>query len=161
MQPNASELNKFGWFTFKPFIILSILEEIDQGDILLYLDVNDKPLYGIKSYLEKFFVENNAIDILVILGNYHNINLLSKFHRSNLSNELLLSSLFNFQPEAGVIAIKNSPKAISKAIKCINGSLKNENGFDTEIEEFGKCFQTDDFIEGTTAFLEKRKPKYN
>ena len=57
--------------------------------------------------------------------------------------------------------IKNSPRAISKAIKCINASLKNENGFDTEIEEFGKCFQTDDFIEGTTAFLEKRKPKYN
>ena len=39
--------------------------------------------------------------------------------------------------------------------------LKNERGFETEIEEFGKCFQTDDFVEGTTAFLEKRKPKYN
>ena len=57
--------------------------------------------------------------------------------------------------------IKNSPRAISKAIKCINASLKNESGYETEIEEFGKCFQTDDFIEGTTAFLEKRKPKYN
>ena len=57
--------------------------------------------------------------------------------------------------------IKNSPRAISKAIKCINASLKNERGFETEIEEFGKCFQTDDFVEGTTAFLEKRKPKYN
>ena len=57
--------------------------------------------------------------------------------------------------------IKNSPRAISKAIKCINASLKNESGFETEIEEFGKCFQTDDFVEGTTAFLEKRKPKYN
>ena len=57
--------------------------------------------------------------------------------------------------------IKNSPRAISRAIKCINASLKNESGFETEIEEFGKCFQTDDFIEGTTAFLEKRKPKYN
>ena len=113
LQPNASEDNKYGWFTFKPFMILSILEEIDQGDILLYLDVNDKPLYGIKSYLEKFFVENNAIDILGIMGNYPNINFLSRFHRSNLSNELLLSSLFNFQPEAGVISVKNSPKAKS------------------------------------------------
>ena len=34
---------------FKPFMILSILQQIDQGDILLYLDVNDKPLCGIKS----------------------------------------------------------------------------------------------------------------
>ena len=34
--------------------------EIDQGDILLYLDVNDKPLYGIESYLERFFVEEES-----------------------------------------------------------------------------------------------------
>ena len=31
LQPNASEENKFGWFAFKPFMILSILEEIDQS----------------------------------------------------------------------------------------------------------------------------------
>ena len=107
-QPNASEKNKFGWFTFKPFMILSILEQIDDGDILLYLDVNDKPLYGIKNYLKNIFFDNKEIDILGILGNYPNSRFLSKFHRSNFSNELLFSSLFNFQPEAGVLSIKNS-----------------------------------------------------
>jgi enoyl-CoA hydratase len=46
---------------------------------------------------------------------------------------------------------------ISKAIKSINANYKDgENGFETEIKSFGKCFGTVDFKEGTAAF-EKRK----
>jgi enoyl-CoA hydratase len=57
---------------------------------------------------------------------------------------------------------KNSPCAITAAIKSINaGYLNFQNGFDAEINEFGNCFQTQDFIEGTTAFIEKRKPNFN
>ena len=57
--------------------------------------------------------------------------------------------------------IKNSPVAISEAIKAINANFKEGvNGFETEIEGFGKCFGTADFKEGTTAFLEKRKPEF-
>ena len=112
-QPHANEENKFGWFTFKPFMILSILEEIDDDDILLYLDVNDKPLYGIKGYLRKFFLHNKEINILGVLSNYPNSRFLSRFHRSNFSTELIFASLFNSQPEAGVISIKNSSKARS------------------------------------------------
>jgi len=29
-----------------------------------------------------------------------------------------------------------------------------------KIEEFGNCFGTDDFAEGTSAFLEKRKANF-
>ena len=54
--------------------------------------------------------------------------------------------------------IKNAPIAISKAIKAINANYKDgKNGYEVEIKSFGKCFGTKDFIEGTTAFLEKRK----
>jgi enoyl-CoA hydratase len=54
--------------------------------------------------------------------------------------------------------IKNSPVAISQAIKAVNANFKDgENGFQTEIKAFGKCFGTEDFKEGTAAFLEKRK----
>ena len=54
--------------------------------------------------------------------------------------------------------LKNSPSAISKAIKSVNTNFKEgKNGYKTEIKSFGKCFGTEDFKEGTTAFLEKRK----
>ena len=67
-------------------------------------------------------------------------------------------------PMAEKIASKikrNSPKAISKAIKAVNaGFTDGINGFDVEISEFGSCFETPEFIEGTTAFMEKRKANF-
>lgn len=57
--------------------------------------------------------------------------------------------------------IQNSPVAISKAIKAINaGFIPGENGFEVEIRSFGECFGTEDFKEGTSAFLEKRKADF-
>ena len=55
----------------------------------------------------------------------------------------------------------NSPVAISAAIKAVNAHYTDGlNGFEVEISEFGKCFGTQDFEEGTSAFLEKRKSKF-
>jgi enoyl-CoA hydratase len=56
---------------------------------------------------------------------------------------------------------RNSSIAIAAAIRSINANFdKTKDGFETEIYEFGKSFGTDDFHEGTTAFLNKRKPKF-
>jgi enoyl-CoA hydratase len=33
-------------------------------------------------------------------------------------------------------------------------------GFEQEIEEFSKCFDTKDMKEGAEAFLQKRKPNF-
>jgi enoyl-CoA hydratase len=57
--------------------------------------------------------------------------------------------------------MKNSPVAIAKAIEAINANyISGVNGFDVEIKNFGDCFSTEDFKEGTTAFLEKRKAEF-
>lgn len=57
---------------------------------------------------------------------------------------------------------KNSPVAIGKAIEAVNGGFRYDvDGFKTEIEAFGYCFGTEDFKEGTTAFLEKRKADFS
>ena len=54
-----------------------------------------------------------------------------------------------------------SPKAITGIINAVNAYFtEGVDGFKVEVEEFGKCCETEDFLEGTTAFLEKRKANF-
>ena len=71
------------------------------------------------------------------------------------------SDLFSTYMTIATRIMKNSPVAIAKAIEAVNANyISGVNGFDVEIKNFGDCFSTDDFKEGTTAFLEKRKAEF-
>ncbi|CAH0192596.1 MULTISPECIES: enoyl-CoA hydratase/isomerase family protein [unclassified Pedobacter] len=56
---------------------------------------------------------------------------------------------------------QRAPLAVSAAIKSVIAAVNNSNGYAIEIEEFGKCFETADFKEGVTAFVEKRKANFS
>ncbi len=69
--------------------------------------------------------------------------------------------LLPFTEKMATKITRNSSTAIAAAIKAVNAnSTDGVNGFEIEIEAFGNCFGTKDFVEGTTAFLEKRKPNF-
>lgn len=54
-----------------------------------------------------------------------------------------------------------APMAITSVIRCVNAFYeKRADGNNIEINEFGNFFGSDDFIEGTRAFLEKRPPNF-
>jgi enoyl-CoA hydratase len=55
-----------------------------------------------------------------------------------------------------------APFAVAQVVQSVYAHFKSGiDGFDTEIELFGKCVATQDFVEGTDAFLGKRKANFH
>ncbi len=53
------------------------------------------------------------------------------------------------------------PLAVARSIQCVNANFdETVNGYDEEVKAFGEISNTQDFIEGATAFLEKRAPNF-
>ncbi len=64
------------------------------------------------------------------------------------------------QKAAEILMVINSkaPLAVAKCIESANAVFdESKDGYLTEIDAFADCFDTEDRVEGTTAFLEKRK----
>ena len=71
------------------------------------------------------------------------------------------AELLELAKSIGGKIMRNSPVAIGNAIKAVNANYEDGvNGFEAEIKAFGESFGTEDFKEGTTAFLEKRKAAF-
>lgn len=56
---------------------------------------------------------------------------------------------------------KKSYHAVKKVLQAVNDLYnKEKDGMETEMQAFGSCFQSEDFVEGTDAFLNKRKANF-
>ena len=53
-----------------------------------------------------------------------------------------------------------APLAIGMVVDCVNAVFLEENGYQTEANSFARCVKSGDYKEGTSAFLEKRKPVF-
>lgn len=116
------------------------------------------PGYGGTQRLPQLIGKGRAMELIMTAG----MITADDAYRAGLVNHVVpQAELLDFAKSLAQRIIKNSPIAISRAIKAINANYKDGvNGFDTEIRNFGKSFGTEDFKEGTTAFLEKRKPSF-
>lgn len=82
--------------------------------------------------------------------NYRLVNYITESGQSVAKAEEVLSKI-----------AKQSPMAVAAVIRCVNDYYATGiDGFNTEAVEFGKCFGTEDFKEGTTAFMERRKAEF-
>ena len=84
----------------------------------------------------------------------HRIGLVNKIYSPD---ELMTKAI-----EMAEKIISKGKIAIAASINAINAVdfLSIEEGLNLESDEFGNCCDTDEFKEGTSAFLEKRKPNF-
>ena len=69
--------------------------------------------------------------------------------------------LKNFVNEFCLSILANSSNSFKHLIRSVNSYFnENQDGFKTELNEFSKCFESNDFKEGIDAFLNKRKPNF-
>jgi enoyl-CoA hydratase len=113
------------------------------------------PGYGGTQRLTQLVGKGRAIEMITTAD----MITAEKAYRIGLVNEVVPQAELISKAEEILNKIKlRAPLAVASAIKAINAGLKNDvNGYEVEIEEFGNCFQTEDFKEGVSAFLEKRK----
>jgi enoyl-CoA hydratase len=84
-------------------------------------------------------------------------------HRIGLVEKVVpLAELLTEAKRIGGIIASKAPLAITACKRVINGGahLSIDDALELEAVEFGTLVDTDDFREGTSAFLEKRKPAW-
>ena len=116
------------------------------------------PGYGGTQRLPQLVGKGKAFEMIMTGGMIGSEDAL----RSGLVNHLTEpDDLIEFSYQLAEKILANSSQAIKAAIGAVNaGFSEGIDGFAKEVDLFGSCFGTDDFNEGTSAFLEKRKPNF-
>jgi enoyl-CoA hydratase len=79
-------------------------------------------------------------------------------HRIGLVNHVVPQDQLMAKCEEMLNKVKaKAPLAIASVVRCVNAHYdKKMDGNNVEINEFGNFFGSEDFKEGTLAFMEKR-----
>jgi enoyl-CoA hydratase len=115
------------------------------------------PGYGGTQRLTKLVGKTNAME-MILSGEM--IDSQKAFNLKLVNKVVERNNLFSSITELARKIMRNSPNAIANAITSINAAQKNVEGFEIEKEKFSECFESKDFKEGVSAFLNKRKPSF-
>ncbi|RNL81913.1 enoyl-CoA hydratase [Sinomicrobium pectinilyticum] len=113
------------------------------------------PGYGGTQRLPQLVGKGKAMEMIMTAGM---INAEEAKSYGLVNHVIAQEELLDYCENLALKISKNSGVAIAAAIRAVNAGYKEgADGYQAEIQAFGNCFGTEDFKEGTTAFLEKRK----
>lgn len=117
------------------------------------------PGYGGTQRLTRLIGKAASME-LIITGNI--IDSAEAYRLGLVSHVYPQAELMNRVEEFVSLILSKAPLAVQAAVETINkvNFLQPDKGLRFESEVFGKICGTNDFKEGTTAFLEKRKPAF-
>lgn len=116
------------------------------------------PGYGGTQRLTRYIGKAKATELLLTCDM---INAQSALELGLVNYVVPIDDLISKAKEILSKIINKSMLNVTQILSLVNDYYDKEvDSFESEVEEFGECFGTEDFVEGVDAFLNKRKPQF-